>query len=119
MRGHGPALTEQEQRVATLVAKGYSTHEIAVELAISRRTATNHVSAVLAFMKRRAAHEAGDPPALSPREVEVAELVARGASDAEIAEALSISVRTAEDHVHRIIKKFGYRARHDIERGGK
>ncbi len=44
---------------------------------------------------------------LSPREQEVLGLVAAGKADREIAEALYISVRTAEGHVARLLAKLG------------
>ena len=44
---------------------------------------------------------------LSAREVEVANLVAQGLGNAEIAEALHISVRTVENHVFHVLSKLG------------
>jgi DNA-binding NarL/FixJ family response regulator len=44
---------------------------------------------------------------LSPREVEVLELIVRGQSNKEIARELSISMSTVKNHVHRIITKLG------------
>jgi DNA-binding NarL/FixJ family response regulator len=44
---------------------------------------------------------------LTPREREVAALVARGMRNAEIAAALFISTATVKDHVHRILRKTG------------
>lgn len=51
---------------------------------------------------------------LTPRELEVAELVASGLSNPLIAEALVVSVRTVESHVNKLIKKIGGRRRQDI-----
>ena len=48
---------------------------------------------------------------LTKRELEVAELVARGLSNKEIAEALVISPRTAEGHVARLLDKLGFTTR--------
>lgn len=42
---------------------------------------------------------------LSPREREVAALIARGLSNKEIASRLFISVATVKDHVHNILRK--------------
>ncbi|MFF9143951.1 ATP-binding protein [Streptomyces sp. NPDC014861] len=44
---------------------------------------------------------------LSPREIEVAQLLATGASNKEIAEVLFLSVRTVEHHVARALSKLG------------
>lgn len=44
---------------------------------------------------------------LSPRELEVAELLSRGATNSDIAEALFLSPRTVEKHVARTLAKLG------------
>lgn len=51
------------------------------------------------------------PAGLSGREVEVIRLVARGASNREVASALVISPRTAEHHVQHIYSKIGVSTR--------
>ena len=51
------------------------------------------------------------PADLSRRELEVAELVARGLSNKEIAQALVLSPRTAEGHVARLLDKLGFESR--------
>lgn len=51
---------------------------------------------------------------LSPREFEVALLVAQGLRDRDIARQLGLSVRTAESHVERIRRKLGFRCRAQI-----
>jgi DNA-binding CsgD family transcriptional regulator len=51
---------------------------------------------------------------LSRREREVAELVAQGMTNAEIADRLTISVRTAEGHVEHIRNKLGFHSRVQI-----
>ncbi len=48
---------------------------------------------------------------LSPREREVAALVARGARNKDIAAELFISVATVKDHVHNILSKTGLSTR--------
>ena len=57
---------------------------------------------------------AGTGPALTRRERQVAELVARGLSDKEIAAELVIARRTAESHVAHILQKLGFSARSQI-----
>ena len=52
--------------------------------------------------------------ALSAREEEVAQLVASGQTNAEIAASLYLSPRTVERHVGNILTKLGYRSRVEI-----
>jgi DNA-binding CsgD family transcriptional regulator len=54
------------------------------------------------------------PPTLSPREAEVAKLVAQGLTNRQIAEHLFISERTAKNHVQHILSKLGFTARSQI-----
>ena len=56
---------------------------------------------------------AADDP-LSPREREVAGLVAAGLSNREIAARLVISERTAQNHVQHILGKLGFANRAQI-----
>jgi DNA-binding NarL/FixJ family response regulator len=53
---------------------------------------------------------AATPPAdpLTPREMQVAELVGQGLTNREIATRLVISTRTAESHVEHILAKLGF-----------
>lgn len=48
---------------------------------------------------------------LSPRELEVLQLIARGMENAEIADTLNISPRTAKNHVSSILAKLGLPSR--------
>lgn len=56
-------------------------------------------------------HPAGAEEQLTPREAEVAALVAEGLTNREIATRLFISVRTAETHVDRVLGKLGFHTR--------
>jgi predicted ATPase/DNA-binding SARP family transcriptional activator/DNA-binding CsgD family transcriptional regulator len=60
---------------------------------------------------------AGDPTIeLTPREEEVAGLVARGLTNRQISIRLAISERTAGNHVTRILRKLGLRSRAQVTR---
>jgi DNA-binding CsgD family transcriptional regulator len=54
------------------------------------------------------------PSTLSPREAEVAKLVAEGLTNRQIAERLVISERTAQNHVQHILTKLGFTTRSQI-----
>ncbi|GIH49096.1 LuxR family transcriptional regulator [Microbispora rosea subsp. rosea] len=57
---------------------------------------------------------AAEPSPLTRREQEIAELIAQGRSNKEIASALVISQRTVEGHVERILDKLGFASRAQI-----
>ncbi|WP_413248805.1 ATP-binding protein [Sinomonas flava] len=57
------------------------------------------------------AHDAESPAALTARELEVAQLVRRGLGNAAIAEQLTLSARTVENHVAHALAKLGLRSR--------
>lgn len=61
-----------------------------------------------------ALHPPQEEAMLTPREREVAALVAQGASNRDIAETLVISQRTAEAHVAHILTKLGFTSRSQI-----
>lgn len=54
------------------------------------------------------------PAELSPRELEVAKLIASGLSNPRIAKTLVLSIRTVESHVNRLSRKIGARRRSDF-----
>jgi non-specific serine/threonine protein kinase len=58
-----------------------------------------------------ASPDGSDSLGLTPREVEVLHLLAEGMSDREIAESLSISERTAGNHVQHVMQKIGVDSR--------
>ena len=55
-------------------------------------------------------------PALSPRERQVLELLARGHTNREVADRLALSVKTVETHRSRLSDKHGLTSRADIVR---
>ncbi|GAA0521783.1 LuxR family transcriptional regulator [Saccharopolyspora subtropica] len=56
----------------------------------------------------------GEVPVLTRRELEIAELVAEGLTNRDIATRLVISPRTAEGHVEKILTKLGFHSRAQI-----
>jgi len=55
-----------------------------------------------------------DDAVLSPREREIAALVGKGLTNVQIATAVHISNRTAENHVQHILTKLGFQNRSQI-----
>ena len=55
-----------------------------------------------------------DGAPLTPREMQLARLVAGGRSNKDIAAELVISRRTAEGHVERILAKLGFTSRAEV-----
>jgi HD-GYP domain-containing protein (c-di-GMP phosphodiesterase class II) len=70
------------------------------------RLAADAVDAVLGAAGQRAKRRVG-PAGLTPREIEVLTLIARGASTRTVAGTLGITAKTAETHIERIYTKTG------------
>jgi HD-GYP domain-containing protein (c-di-GMP phosphodiesterase class II) len=65
------------------------------------------VEAVLTAAGHRASRRHSRPAGLSPREIEILRLVARGLSSREIADALVLSTKTVRNHTEHIYAKIG------------
>jgi HD-GYP domain-containing protein (c-di-GMP phosphodiesterase class II) len=98
-RAHRPALTPK-QAVA----------ELRGEVRAGRLDAAA-VEAVLAAAGQRRGERRVGPSGLTPREIEVLILIARGASTRQVAQQLAITPKTAETHIERIYTKTGAKTR--------
>ena len=58
--------------------------------------------------------QAVGPEVLTPREAEVMDLLRTGRSNAEIAQALHVSIETVRTHARRIYRKLGVRTRREL-----
>ena len=65
------------------------------------------VEAVLRAAGHRAVRRHSRPAGLSPREIEILRLIARGLSSREIAERLTLSPKTVRNHTEHIYAKTG------------
>jgi two-component system, NarL family, response regulator NreC len=59
-------------------------------------------------VRRKGKSSVPDEPRLSPREMEIVELLCKGFLNKEVARTLGISVRTAESHRSRIMRKMNF-----------
>ena len=106
-------LSEREHEVAQLLLDGLTNADIAATLYVSPHTVRVHVSRVLAAfgVASRFALAARAPAplgvaaeGLTERQRAVVAELATGASNAEIAARLGISVKTVEKHLHEIMR---------------
>ena len=118
------ALSPREQHVAELAGQGMTNRQIADRLFMSERTVQSHLETVFRALgiKSRTmlplvingltASTVEEPPApLTPRQAEVVALVAAGWTNARIAEALEMSVKTVEKHVRDVFVRWGVTTR--------
>ena len=79
--------------------------------AVAGRLDPDAVDAVLASAGHRLVRRPAGPAGLTAREVEVLALLARGASNRQIARRLGIATKTAGNHIERIYAKTGVSTR--------
>lgn len=94
-RAHRPAMTPK-----------HAVAELRAEVRAGRLDAAS-VDAVLAAAGQPRGKRRVGPSGLTPREIEVLVLIARGASTRQVAQHLSITPKTAETHIERIYAKSG------------
>jgi DNA-binding NarL/FixJ family response regulator len=82
--------------------------------AIARGAHVNDRAVLTAAQRRPHANRDRDPDALTPRETEVAHLIAEGLPNKAIATRLSISSKTVEAHITHIMEKLRVSARTQI-----
>ena len=73
----------------------------------SGRLAADAVDAVLTAAGQEPAKRRAGPSGLTPREIEVLTMIARGASTRQVARTLGITAKTAGTHIERIYTKTG------------
>jgi DNA-binding CsgD family transcriptional regulator len=122
--GARPWTAHAECAYAALLAEGDDAErQRAVALAGAARAAAEEMGmtvlatraeALLAGLGARGATRAGPGIQLTPREQEVALLVADGLSNRQIAKRLVVSERTAETHVQNILMKLGFSSRSQV-----
>ena len=94
-RSHRPAKTAKQ-----------ATADLRAEVRAGRLDA-DAVQAVLAAAGQSHGKRRSGPAGLTPREIEVLGLIARGASTRQVARRLAITPKTAETHIERIYAKTG------------
>jgi HD-GYP domain-containing protein (c-di-GMP phosphodiesterase class II) len=94
-RAHRPALTTEQ-----------AVRELRSDVRAGRLDA-EAVDAVLAAAGQARGKRRSGPAGLTPREIEVLLLIARGASTRQVARELAITPKTAETHIARIYTKTG------------
>jgi DNA-binding NarL/FixJ family response regulator len=102
-------------------ASGFLLKDVAPEALLSGIQTTIRGEALLAptvtrkliesYIDRRPTQPSPQLADLTPRELEILQLIARGLSNAEIAEHLVVSTTTVKTHVARILAKLGLRDR--------
>ena len=101
-RSHRPAMSARE-----------ATAQLHAEVRAGRLDA-EAVASVLAADGQRLGKRPGGPAGLTRREIQVLQLIARGASTRQVARRLGITSKTAETHIERIYAKTGARTRSTV-----
>jgi HD-GYP domain-containing protein (c-di-GMP phosphodiesterase class II) len=106
------AMTEPRAYRPAMTAK-QATTELHAEVRAGRLD-VDAVEAVLAAAGQSRGKRRAGPAGLTPREIEVLQLIARGASTRRVAESLDITSKTAETHIERIYAKTGASTRSTV-----
>ncbi|OYO04993.1 hypothetical protein CGZ95_01405 [Enemella evansiae] len=113
----GPGLATDDQQARSRTRQGLSADAHREALAWGTSHATDHRAAVagaLAELGALTPPASGHPAGLTRREAQIAELVADGLSNKEIGARLTISPRTVDGHVEKILHKFDVHTRAQV-----
>jgi DNA-binding CsgD family transcriptional regulator len=116
-RGLAPFAASGRYRLAVVLSRRGRPGDSDEARALARRAAATAATLGMQPLRRMAAELVDNPRdggVLSPREAEIAELVARGMTNRAIAETAHISERTVETHVAHILAKLGFSGRSQI-----
>jgi DNA-binding NarL/FixJ family response regulator len=103
IQAFGPGHAEHHERCARLVGRA--------RRAPRRRTIADAIAVALSDGP---AEEPVDRGGLTPREWEVAQLVAAGMTNRDIASTLVVSHRTVDGHLEHILAKLGFQSRAQV-----
>lgn len=109
-QAHGPVRSEAEARARALLGEVAFTSAYRKGLGLSFDDAVSYALGESATDRGRSSLD----PRLTRREAEVAELVAQGLTNQQIADRLVLARRTAEGHVERILFKLGFTSRSQL-----
>ena len=107
------AAVDQDAAIAAFKAAGDRASAMGAKTLVRLADQGMRVLGVRAWRPSGAAGEAGDA-GLTARELEVARLVASGATNPEIAARLFLARKTVERHVSNVLLKFGARNRTEL-----
>jgi predicted ATPase/DNA-binding CsgD family transcriptional regulator len=104
-----------EARLTTTTGRQVDSEAWSVEAACDAALEVLHAQVIKAATTTATPQPSREPrPRLTRRETEVAELVARGLSNREIAQTLTIAERTATSHLEHVLNKLGFHSRSQI-----
>ena len=107
-------LSPTEEAVRALVEAGVPRDRIATQIGITARGVEDVVQRIRAKLGIGPGERLVGLSVIPKRQREIADLVASGLTDSEIARRLGLSVRTVESHVSRLLRRFGVRARGEV-----
>ncbi|MEO8219706.1 MAG: LuxR C-terminal-related transcriptional regulator [Specibacter sp.] len=120
-RDDGQGLADAGQALAQAGLLGFAKQALGKSVALLGGSAAAHDGSKVRAQLRRVSSELGASddtgsraPKLTRRESEVARFAMAGMSDREIAEELSVALRTVEGHLYRAYGKLGISAREEL-----